>query len=260
MSTDHGGRPAVFDVQLQTATGPLRGRVAIDAGPMRLADLVPQAAELADLLTSRAIAREKREGRSISCSRGCAACCRPPVPLSIPEVLFIVDLVRRLPEPRRSEVEARFRRAEAALEEAGQAPIWIGPAYDQDAALASIADYLRLGIACPFLEAESCGIYAARPTRCREFLVTTPAAWCSTPEENPVRAVPTDPMSAPLARLTARLTGSPIRLIPLTLALRWAEEHADLGERVWPGPQLFEAFLRELAREADPGVPEQPPG
>jgi hypothetical protein len=36
-------------------------------------------------------------------------------------------------------------------------------------------EYLALGIACPFLEDESCSIHAERPLACRQHLVTSPA-------------------------------------------------------------------------------------
>jgi len=246
-------QPVAFEVELNTAMGPLRGRVAIDPSPMRLAELVPQALELTDMLTARTAQAETREGRELSCAKGCAACCRQPVPLSIPEVFFVADLVARLPDAMREPVLAGFRRAEAALERAGQIPVWLASRYDEEAALALSLPYFRLGIPCPFLAREACGVHPARPSRCREYGVTTPATWCAVPEAHPVRVVPSQPMSAWLAQLTAELTGTPVRLVPLTLALRWADDNRELGQRSWAGPELFAAFLRHLARPKPPG-------
>jgi Fe-S-cluster containining protein len=252
-------QPVAFDVALDTATGPLRGRVAIDPGPMRLAELVPQALELTDLLASRAVRKEAGEGRVVSCAKGCGACCRQPAPLSIPEVFWVAALVGRLREPTRARALAAFRDAEERLERAGQRAVWLAEPYDEDAALAAMLPYFQLGIACPFLVDEACAVHPVRPTRCREFAVTTPAAWCAEPTANLMRTVPVAPMSAPLARLASELTGEPHGLVPLTLALRWADENRALGERTWPGPELFSAFLRHLAGGS---VPEQiePPG
>ncbi len=42
--------------------------------------------------------------------------------------------------------------------------------------------YFHLGIACPFLEDESCSIHADRPISCREYLVTSPAVNCADPK------------------------------------------------------------------------------
>jgi hypothetical protein len=61
------------------------------------------------------------------------------------------------------------------------------------------------------------------------------------------------PLSAPLSRLAARLTGTEIRLIPLTLAPRWVGEHSDLRERMWPGLELFIDFMNEIGKKGKTG-------
>lgn len=252
-----GGDPVLFSVELETATGPLRGRVAIDPGPMRLADLVPSACELTEVLHARAAAREESAGRCISCGPACGACCRQMVPLSPPEALHLAEQVRALPEPRRAEIRARFEAIGAELERQGLVePLLQPPDEGEDPGPAVALRYFRLGLPCPFLEAESCSIHPERPVACREYSVTTPARWCADPFRNPVRRVPMPvPLSAPLARLTARLTGGRARLVPLTLAPRFSDEHPELRERTWPGPELFQAFLEALRehREAEPG-------
>jgi len=242
-----------FDLELRTATGPMRGRVAVPSGPMRLAELVPQALELADLLAARAVLRDSREGQSISCRAGCGACCKQMVPLSLPEVFHLADRVEARPAPERAILGARFQSVREKLEQAGIAATFLGDDYDEPAVLEAAVDYFRLGLDCPFLEAQSCGSYADRPTVCREYNVTTPARWCVDPERNPIRRVPMPTaLSRPLARVAADLTGTPVRLVPLTLALRWAEEHHELGTRTWPGPVLFKAFVRHLSGPAPP--------
>jgi len=240
--------PVVFEVELDTALGPLCGRVAIERGPMRLAELVPQAIQLADALVRRAIKHEAREGRAVSCRRGCAACCRHPVPLSMPEIFFVADRVSGLREGEREARVARFRAAESELAQLGLLPVWLGADYDDARAYDAALELLRRRIDCPFLDAESCAVHVERPLRCREYSVTSPAAWCADSEHHAVRPVPIGtPLSAPLAQLAAELTGAPVRLVPLALALRFAEQHRDLAARAWPGPDLFEGFLNHLA-------------
>lgn len=253
----------VFDVQLRTALGPLRGKVAIERGPMRLVALVEQAQGIADLLVRKSIEREASAGRSLSCRRGCAACCRPPVPLSIPEVFFVAERVREFPVAKLEPALARFRAAEALLDRAGLLPVWLGDEYDDERAFESALVAMRSGSVCPLLENEECSVHAERPLRCREYNVTSPAAWCAEPEQHPVRTVPmTTPLSAPLARLAAELTGTPVRLVPLTLALQWADQHPELGARTWPGPELFEGFLRHFGggRASESGEGNPPEG
>src|SRR6476469_1740451 len=50
-------------------------------------------------------------GRTISCRKGCGACCRQLVPISEIEVESIRRLVDELPAPRRREIVARFEKA-----------------------------------------------------------------------------------------------------------------------------------------------------
>jgi Fe-S-cluster containining protein len=244
--------PIAFEVELQTATGPLRGRVAIDPGPMRLAELVPTALELTDLLVSRSAAHERRQGRAVSCSRGCSTCCRQLVPLSIPEVFYLAERLSG-----RERARERFASAGAALERAGLRGVFLDADYDDARAWESAAAYFRLGIPCPLLDEEgACSIHPERPIACREYNVTTPAAWCSDPTRYAVRKLPLPaPLSAPLARVAAELAGEAVRLVPLTLASDWAEEHSELGRRTWPGPELFAAFLRQMSRPAQAATP-----
>jgi Fe-S-cluster containining protein len=251
--TSPRGARAIFSVDIRTATGPVRGRVAIDTGPMRLADLVPSAWEITDLLVSRAAVREARAGRAISCRAGCGACCRQMVPLSAPEALHLREQVAALERGRREELGKRFARIGAELESRGLRESFLGhdPAIGVPRPVA--LEYFLLGLPCPFLESESCSIHPERPIACREYNVTSPASYCPAPHEQPVRCVPMPvPLSTALAQLTAELTGTRSQFIPLTLALGWAEEHAELGARTWPGAELFERFLAQLApREAD---------
>jgi len=236
-----------LELELRTATGPLRGRVAVPLAPMRLADLVPQALELADQLSARAAIRDSRDGHAVSCRAGCGACCKQMVPLSVPEVFHLAEQVEVLPPRRRAFIEERFRQARERVERSDIAEALLAEPYDELAAMGAALPYFRLGVDCPFLEDQSCSAYADRPTICRQYVVTTPAAWCVDPDRHPVRQIPIPtPVSRPLARVAAELTGASPRLVPLTLALRWAEEHRELGARTWPGPVLFEAFLRYL--------------
>jgi len=237
-------QPIVFEVELETRLGPIRGRIPIERRPMRLAELVPQALALADLLVRRAIEHEARDGRPISCRRGCAACCRHPVPLSMPEVFFVADRVNALAAREQTARVARFRAAEGQLERLGVARIWLGDDYDDARAYDAALELLRRRFDCPFLDEETCAVHPDRPLRCREYNVTSPAAWCSDSERHAVQAVAVGtPLSTPLARLAAERTGTPLRLVPLALALRFTEQHRDLAERTWPGPDLFQGFL-----------------
>jgi hypothetical protein len=154
--------------------------------------------------------------------------------------LYIADLVDSLAPERRLAVQQQFESIVTLLESGGMIEQLLDPVYSDEPVLAVAREYFKLGRACPFLVDESCGIHAHRPVACREFNVTSPPEWCADPYSHEIAKVSMPlPLSAPLARLTAGLTETKPRLIPLTLALRWAADQQELRHRTWPGPELF---------------------
>jgi len=234
----------------------LRGKVGVPAGPMRLSGLVNVACAITNGLVERSIHLEVLQGRKLSCQAGCGACCRHMVPISAPEAFHIADVVERLAPPRRALVEQRFDAIVARLEREHMVAELLDPSFTSDPYLPVARKYFSLQTACPFLEDESCTIHADRPVTCRDYNVTSPAAWCARPYEHEVAKVPTPmPLAVPLARLTSRLTGLRPQLTPLTLAPRWVGEHDDIRRRVWPGPELLDGLLAEMGA---PGAATRP--
>ena len=234
-------------VELPVPDGVIRGKVAITAGPMRLSGLVRTAYELTDALVARASGLEQEAGRTISCGAGCGACCRHMVPVSPPEALFIADAIDELEPQQRDAVMARIERVVATLEQQGLVDELLNPDATNEPILPAARKYFELHQACPFLVDESCSFYTQRPVACRDYNVTSPAAWCASPYEHDVAKVPMPlPLSAPLARLAATVTGEKPCLLPLTLVPRWVAAHEHLRARQWSGPELFDLFLQEI--------------
>jgi Fe-S-cluster containining protein len=226
---------------------------------MGLTGLVYLACNVTDALVARASRLEEEAGRTISCRAGCGACCRHMVPLSPPEALYLMDLVDSFELSRRRAVMEWFDRIVAVLEEHHLIDELLNPQHTDEPALPVARKYFGLQLACPFLTDESCSIHPHRPVACRDYNVTSPAQWCSQPYEHDIAKVPLPlPLSAPLARLTAALTGDRPCLIPLTLVPRWARMHGELRTRRWPGLELFDRFITEI--EAQVPAPETHPG
>jgi hypothetical protein len=176
------------------------------------------------------------------------------IPLSAPEVFFLGDLVASFEPARRSALGARFDATVRALDAAGLLPRLLAEDRSDAESMALAADTFRLGQPCPFLENEACGIHAQRPIGCREYNVTSPPAWCADPTAGPIARIPLpQPLSAPLARLTAELSGSRPLLVPLSLAPVWAAQNRGLNERTWPGPELFERLMTHVSPRAPEG-------
>lgn len=247
LDTPPPGRYALMSVALTTPSGVLRGKVSVDTGPMRLAELVPTACELTNVLVGQAEQREQKAGRQVSCRASCGACCRHMVAISPPEAFYMMDMLDTFEPARRAEVLDRIDVIVNELERQEMIDELMNPVYVDEAVLPIARKYFLLGMPCPFLVDESCSIHLHRPVVCREYNVTSPAELCVDPLMNDISKVPMPlPLTVPLARLTAELTGTPPRLIPIPLVPRWITQHQSVRERQWPGLELFQKFMRML--------------
>jgi Fe-S-cluster containining protein len=220
--------------------------VPIPRGPARSRDLFPVVRAFTGAIAEASEGMARAQGRSISCRAGCGACCRQLVPLATSEVHHLRALVDNLPEPRRSEVRGRFAAAVARLRDAGMLEALGNPGSHDEATMERITDdYFRLGIACPFLERESCSIHAERPIICREYLVISPAQHCAETDQKRTERLPlAGRPSIALMRLDDAGESAQPQWIPLTLALE-ATATPPEAEPV-PGPELFGRFLERL--------------
>ncbi|MEO8053530.1 MAG: YkgJ family cysteine cluster protein [Acidobacteriota bacterium] len=223
--------------------------MTLPAGPARPEFLLPVFQRMADGFVGLAEKRAGAEGRTVSCRKGCGACCRQLVPIGEDEARRIRQLVEDLPEPRRGEIRARFARARERLSETGLlSKLENRGNFAESEVLSFGLTYFHLGIACPFLEEESCSIHASRPISCREYLVTSPAANCADPKPGAIELVE---MPAKVWTAVARAVSvdPPTRFIPwvpLILAPDWASTHPDESEPR-PVEDVFRGVFAELA-------------
>jgi Fe-S-cluster containining protein len=230
----------------------MKVKVTVPAGPTRLRQMLPMVQTLADRVVAGAVQATEAEGRTISCKAGCGACCRQLVPIAEVEARHIRDVTLGLPEPRRSEIQARFAAARQRLEASGMLDKLLRrQEWGEGEGRAIGTEYFAHGIACPFLENESCSIYADRPVACREYLVTSPAENCQRPSAETIHMVrlPLKVWTA-LARFDEVPAGARIiRWVPLILAPEWAEANpAEPPERA--GPELLRQLFDLLCGNA----------
>ena len=187
------------NITLRIGGIPVKMELTVPAAPVKPPRMLPIFHQMANAIVGFSEEGIRNEGKEISCKMGCGACCRQPVPISEAEVYQIAALVDEMPEPRRSVIRERFRVANEYFGMSG----W----YDRVAALAEKASapkadylpkelldeamgYFSAGVACPFLEDESCSIHESRPLTCREYLVTSPAKNCANPTAETIDKVP----------------------------------------------------------------------
>ena len=232
--------------------------LAVEApGPperVRLDEVLPLLRAIDDRAVDLAVRRSEAKGKTVSCRKGCSACCRAqPVPVTPPEAYALLRLVENLPEPRRAEVRARFADRVQRLRDAGLADRFLqieGPGEVTKEELRDAAlRYFRLGLACPFLEDNACSIYEDRPFACREYLVTSPAEHCRDPFATSVEGIrmPVAGEGAML-RTATKFLEKPQFTVALTLALEYAEAHRAELEQTFASRNVFPRALQELAR------------
>lgn len=126
-------------------------------------------------------------GESISCRRGCTACCNQAVPVGPAELRALDAAIDALPAAQRE-------RTRAAIAERAQRLRSLGFGADDlnhtsgDERQAVIEHYFAAGVPCPLLDGDTCIAREARPLTCRDYLVTSDPEHCATlPNENIVR-------------------------------------------------------------------------
>jgi len=232
------------DVVLNIAGEAVAFHFEVPQGPTTVEALLPVFQGLANEVARRAASKVIADGGTISCRAGCGACCRQAVPVSEAEAHMIAALVEAMPEPRRSQVRARFETAERRLEETALGSRLVDLA-DGKTVIEVGTRYFDLAVPCPFLEAESCSIYPDRPLRCREYFVTSPAAACAAMAPGAVHRVPL--AGAPSKALyAAGIQNTPEGWVLLTQALSFAE-HFPEPSPARPAPAWIGEVVGRLA-------------
>jgi Fe-S-cluster containining protein len=238
-------------IELKVFGEPLAVEGPAPADQVAIADLLPFFRAVDDAVIDRAVHQVEAGGKRVSCAKGCSACCRAqPVPVTPPEAYALLRLVESMPADRQAEVRAAFADRVRRLRDAGLFDTFMArdPGLTRESARSTADAYFRLGLVCPFLVDDACGIYRDRPFVCRQYLVTTPATLCTDPLHNPVEPVPMPVRFAHAALETAEgLNGTPQHTVPLVLALEYAETHRDELERRFDGPDVFGRFMNALA-------------
>lgn len=230
----------------------LQLRITAPTGPADPGKLLPEFQKVANAVVDVAVRQAEAQGLAVSCRKGCGACCRQLVPISESEARQLRALITSLPSARKAEVFGRFAAARQRLEKAGLLARLHAPGELDDRAVVSLGlQYFALGIACPFLEAESCSIHPQRPIACREYLVTSPAENCARPGTAPVVGVQ---LPAKVSQAVRRLEadGATPRWVPLIIAPEWAEAY-PAGRPRHTGLKLVEMLFSVLARS--PSLP-----
>jgi len=260
MSNAFVGYPVVQgQVRLHVAGHTLEIQAAVPDAEVYLDEMLPLFRVLTDALVSVGISNTEAAGNKVTCSKGCGACCRQLVPITVPEVLALARTMESWPEVRRSRVRAGFAAVTHGLVESGWLKRWNDfldhPAGGPQAFIELGLDYFRLGLPCPFLEEEACSVYEERPLICRQFLALSDPALCRDPSDS-MRTVPLPARPNSILGGMALGAGYPSAFLPLTLLLDLAAGTPSRGQQK-SGMAWAEALFKVLSGKEVP-EPDQP--
>jgi len=242
------------NVEMTIGDRKLRMQMSVSSAPARPANFLPLFRSVADSLVGMAVQSVEAAGAKVSCRNNCGACCRQAVPITEIEARRIRDFVNEMPEPRRSEIRARFAAALEKLEKAGLMPRLRGEEkVTAEGRIPFILEYFRQGVPCPFLEDESCSIYLERPIACREYLVITPPENCANLSPETIKCVKVrGDVTKAMEQIGADDPSGPRKWVPLIMACEWADAHPDETPGR-PGTEVVREFFDHLC---DREVPE----
>ncbi len=246
--------------QLPLGTSQIACSVPVPAGPIGMTQLIPSLHHLSNTLTAAATDLTASQAAPVSCRKGCSACCRQLIPLTLYEAEALADAIHSLPPQSQALLEARFEEALRQLSPSGLLPRLdperLPPPHSPEREQLAL-DYLAQRVDCPFLEDDACTIHPIRPLVCREYLVTSPAAHCVAPTPETVARVPLPvSLSQHLANYARRQTALPAGWFPLIHLFAWMRRRtAPIADTLTPGPLLLEALLLDRSPAISPPSP-----
>jgi Fe-S-cluster containining protein len=243
-----------FPIAFELAEGRIEARIEMPSAGERLVMLAYKVMDLSSTAAEMGVRAAQRCGMTVSCAKGCGACCRQLVPLSPPEAGMVYEFVKNMPEPRRSVIAGRFQRAVEQFRQTGllnELRRMAAPRPGESDDLAVTRAYFSRQVPCPFLEDESCSIYPVRPSMCREYLVASPPEHCRDPFSHNIDRLPLSiRLSQALTRMWAAMTGRPPQLIPFILALEWTRENPSIRSLAAEPRTLVGAFEEQVRAAA----------
>ncbi len=245
------------NITLRIGQIPVNMELTVPANPVKPTRMLPIFQKMTNAIVALSENEIRSSGAVISCKMGCGACCRQPVPISESEIYQIAELVNTMPEPRQTIVRDRFNNAAEHFRSLGwfdriaklaEMPKPADPDHVPTELIAEALLYFQEGVACPFLEDESCSIHESRPLACREYLVTSPAENCTDPSAETISKVPLLLHPSRALRSVGQ-TGILLRwgILPLIRALELAESTPESFEEK-TGERWAAEFFENLTR------------
>jgi Fe-S-cluster containining protein len=152
-----------------------------------------QLQDITEQITKSQVQEAIDNNKTISCRKGCSACCSQYLPASLQECEAIVYYLYKH-EAKLSSFISNYAKWKEQIDKNKElleniykafSEMWeSGFSVESRKKVAELgSEYTKLNIPCPFLKNNSCIIYDARPFVCSSQVAVTPAEWCN--PENP---------------------------------------------------------------------------
>src|SRR5262249_10360984 len=99
------------EIVLSIGGEPVKMSMTVPAVPVKPHRMLPVFQKMTNAFVEISAVAAGAGGQTISCRAGCGACCRQPVPIAEIEIYHLAEVVEAMPEPRRTEIKERFRKA-----------------------------------------------------------------------------------------------------------------------------------------------------
>lgn len=212
-------------IDLSISGTPVRLEITLPSERVTAIIMVPLFHSLANFFVNFSVEDAVKDGKTISCQKGCGTCCQQLVPLTILETTYLKNLVSNMPLSKKTAIRKKFLDAskqfhKAKILEKLQKPQRL----NKEERVQLAMDYFELKISCPFLEDNSCSIHQHRPIACREYLVTSPIQYCVNPKKGKIEGIEIPRrVSLAVSKMTDKnqqIDGSR-HWVPLTVALQY---------------------------------------
>ncbi|MBN1123493.1 MAG: hypothetical protein JXA82_00700 [Sedimentisphaerales bacterium] len=223
--------------------------ICYDNIDVRLAEIVPMARMLSDMINRQLETSLEGFNKHVSCRRGCSYCCYYMVPVSCAEAFHISREVVKLPHNLRERILV-------SMQEAGRCLINHRPPNPEDrheddtSCLYELSNWYRsLHLACPFLVNHICSIYDTRPLACREYWVFSDPENCHAASQDFVTVAP---LPVRIAEVVSEVCTHMLGLdqtVFLPLSLPFTSTNSELDHKTWPAGLLVETFLEVLFKQ-----------
>lgn len=236
------------ELKLQIGAYPIELQVAVNTQPSSPATILAFVQQFADKIVQIGVDEASKAGKQISCKKGCGACCAQLVPVTEIEIRYIADMIKSMPKPMKKVIMLRFDAARQKLQDAGLWQQLITPNSFEISRTDEFAmNYFDLQIECPFLVEGACSIHVNRPIICREYLVTSDAAYCACPRDEKIEGVSIPlRLSTILGHVCEDDCHHHSHWVPLIVAPYWQALYPNLPSRK-TGQEWIQQFMNKLA-------------